>query len=233
MKFLRALISTTILSIFLASGAFAEKRIALVIGNATYINSPTLKNPKNDADDIAAALKRLSFDVSERLDLKLVQFDQDLEKFFSTAKDADIALLFYSGHGLQIERKGYLVPTNFKPESWTSAFRQLVAIQEIISKLEKAAKVTVIILDACRDGPIQERLLRFALEQNRSTLTAKGLPPVSIYGTNTLVVYATTPGNTASDGTGRNSPFTSSCSSTLKHAGSKSKLCSSALHATY
>jgi uncharacterized protein len=85
-----------------------------------------------------------------------------------------------------------------------------VAIQEVVSRVENAAKVSVIILDACRDSPLQERLRRIAAEKNRAAVPPKGLPPVSVVGSNTLIVYATVPGETASDGKGRNSPFTAS-----------------------
>jgi hypothetical protein len=194
---------------FWAPSAFAEKRVALVIGNAAYAGA-SLANPANDADDVAAALNRLEFDVVRKKDLTVRGFDEALDAFESAAKGADVALFFFSGHGVQIDKRGYLAPIDVKAETESSALRELVAIQEIVSRIEHTAKASVILLDACRDSPLQERLRRIAIEKNREFVPAKGLPPISVTGSNTLIVYATAPGETASDGKGRNSPFTAS-----------------------
>lgn len=193
-----------------AQAALAEKRVALVIGNSAYTFSDPLLNPKNDADDINAALQRLHFDVKERKDLTVREFDQAIDAFEAAAKDADVALFFFSGHGVQIDKRGFLAPIDVKAETESSALRELVAIQEVVSRIENVAKVSVIVLDACRDSPLQERLRRIAVEKNRALIPPKGLPSVSVVGSNTLIVYATVPGETASDGAGRNSPFTAS-----------------------
>ena len=209
---LRALVKVCLaLTELLSAGhaAFAEKRVALVIGNSNYLLAP-LTNPANDADDITAALQRLQFEVTERKDLSVRDFDETLDKFIPLAKGADVALFFFSGHGLQIDKRGYLAPVDVKVETESSALRELVAIQEVVSRVEKAARVSVIVLDACRDSPLQERLRRIAIEKNREVIPPKGLPPMSVVGSNTLIVYATVPGETASDGQGRNSPFTAS-----------------------
>ncbi len=195
---------------FAGHAASAEKRVALVVGNSNYEIAPALSNPRNDAADIAAALKRLNFEVTLGLDLTVAQFDNSVDAFTAAAKDADVALFFYSGHGVQIDKRGYLAPVNVKIESESSALRELVAIQEVVSRVERAAKVSVVVLDACRDSPLQERLRRVAKEQSKELVPPKGLPPVSVVGSNTLIVYATVPGETASDGSGRNSPFTGS-----------------------
>ena len=194
---------------FAGPAVFAGNRVALVIGNSDYALAP-LENPKNDADDVAAVLKRLQFIVTTRKNLTVREFDQVIDSFEATAKDAEVALFFFSGHGVQIDKRGYLAPVDIKAESESSALRELVAIQEIVSRIENAARVSVIVLDACRDSPLQERLRRVAIEKNRAILPPKGLPPVSVVGSNTLIVYATSPGETASDGSSRNSPFTAS-----------------------
>jgi formylglycine-generating enzyme required for sulfatase activity len=191
----------------------AAKRVALVIGNSAYALAP-LSNPKNDADDVAAALQRAGFQVTERKDLTIREFDRTLDEFITRAKDADAVLFFFSGHGIQVDKRGYLAPTDVKAESESSALRELVSIQEVVSRIENAGKVSVIVLDACRDGALQERVRRIAVEKNKGLVPPKGLPPVSVVGSNTLIVYATVPGEAASDGTGRNSPFTASL---LKH----------------
>ena len=182
------------------------KRVALVIGNSNYSLGP-LENPKNDADDVTAALQRLHFEVAERKDLTIRDFDKAIDTFEAKAQDADVALFFFSGHGVQIDKRGYLAPIDVNTESESIALRSLEPIQEVVSRIEHSAKVSVIVIDACRDSPLQERLRRIAVEKNRGLVPPKGLPPVSIVGSNTLIVYATVPGETASDGVGRNSPF--------------------------
>ena len=201
-----------VIAVFLIAGAahaaLAEKRVALVIGNSAYSLAP-LDNPKNDADDVAAALKRLHFDVAERKDLTVREFDQAIDAFEAAAKDADVAFFFFSGHGVQIDKRGFIAPVDLKAESESSALRELVAIPDVVSRIENTVRVSVIVLDACRDSPLQERLRRIAVEKNKAAMPPKGLPPISVVGSNTLIVYATVPGETASDGAGqRNSPFT-------------------------
>lgn len=178
-----------------------------MVGNSEYALAP-LQNPKNDADDLTAALKRLQFDVTERKDLTIREFDDALEGFVLQAKDADIAIFFFSGHGVQIDRRGFLAPVDIRAETESSALRELEPIQDTVSRIENAAKVSVIIIDACRDSQLQERLRRIAVEKNKAVVPAKGLPPPSVIGSNTLVVYTTAPGEVASDGQDRNSPFT-------------------------
>jgi tetratricopeptide (TPR) repeat protein len=183
-----------------------SKRIALVIGNSNYALAP-LDTPKNDADDISAALRRLHFDVAERTDISVRDFDQAMDTFEAKAKDADVALFFFSGHGVQIDKRGYLAPIDVNLESESSALRGLESVQEVVSRIENSAKVSIIVIDACRNSPLQDHLRRIAMAKNRALLGPQGLPPVSVVGSNTLIVYATVPGESALDGEGRNSPF--------------------------
>ena len=154
------------LTLFLCSGAFAEKRVALVIGNSAYALAP-LGNPKNDAHDLAAALKRLEFEVTEQEDLGITAFDHALDGFITKAKEADVALFFFSGHGVQIDKRGYLAPIDVKAETESSTLRELVAIQDVVSRIENSAKVSIIVLDACRNSPLQERLRRVVVERDK------------------------------------------------------------------
>lgn len=196
-----------ILLAWTADVAVAAKRVALVIGNSNYPIGQ-LANPKNDAEDVAAVLERLNFEVLKHKDLTVAGFDNAVDDFITKAKGADVALFFFAGHGLQIDNRGFLVPVDFKTTTISGAFRELVAIQGVISRIEHAAKVSVIILDACRNSPLHEHMRRIAKAKNRA-LPAMGLPKPSVMGSNTLVVYATVPGEVAIDGSGRNSPFTS------------------------
>jgi formylglycine-generating enzyme required for sulfatase activity len=211
-SFMRQVIAGLCIWLALCASAHAEKRVALVIGNSAYAYTPALANPANDAEDIAAALTRLGFDITLQRDLTIADFDKAVDAFVTKAADADIAIFFYAGHGLQIDKRGFMAPVDAKVETESSALRELVAIQEVVSRIEHAAKVSVIVLDACRDSPLQERLRR--VTRNRDVLPPKGLPSFSVTGSNTLVVYATVPSEVAKDGDGRNSPFTASL---LKH----------------
>src|SRR5262249_20849785 len=135
---LRALFSFTLTAfLFGATGqaAIADKRVALVIGNSKYQLAP-LPNPTNDADDIASALQRLGFDVAKEKDLTVREFDGALDEFIPRAKDADVALFFFSGHGVQIDKRGYLAPVDVKAETESSALRELESIQEVVSRIE-------------------------------------------------------------------------------------------------
>ena len=118
---------------------FGERRVALVIGNSNYPEAP-LSNPKNDATDVAGALKRLNFDVTKGLDLTITEFDSTLDGFMAAATDADVALFFFSGHGVQIDKRGYLAPVDFSARSESSALRQLVAIQDLVSRRRKRSE---------------------------------------------------------------------------------------------
>jgi hypothetical protein len=207
----RAVIGIAILLLGGPTCAASGERVALVIGNSDYGFKP-LDNPANDADDVAAALRRLQFDVMQRKELTEAKFDTALDEFENKAKDADVALFFFSGHGVRINKSGYLVPIGFEPSGEGSALRRLIGIQETVERIEKAARVSVFVLDACRDSPLPEQLRRGG--KSRGLGAEKGLPLLSELGSNTFVVYATVPGETASDGTGRNSPFTAAL---LKH----------------
>jgi hypothetical protein len=195
-----------IVLVWTADVAMAAKRVALVIGNSNYPLGQ-LTNPQNDAEDVAAVLERLNFEVIKHKDLTVAGFDNALDEFITKAKGADVALFFFAGHGLQIDNRGFLVPVDFKTATISGAFRELVAIQGVISRIEHAAEVSVVMIDACRDSPLHERMRRIAKAKNRA-LPARGLPTPSVMGSNTLVVYATVPGEVAKDGSGRNSPFT-------------------------
>jgi len=161
--------------------AFAEKRVALVIGNANYALAP-LTNPTNDADDLAVALKRLQFDVTEKKDLAVHDFDRALDDFIPSGQNADVALFFFSGHGVQIDKRGYLAPTDVNAESESSALRELVAIQEVVSRIENAAKVSVIILDACRTVRFRSACAASRSRRTERWCRLKGCPRFPLWG---------------------------------------------------
>ncbi|WP_188129312.1 caspase family protein [Rhizobium sp. RU20A] len=184
--------------------------MALVVGNAEYQHAGRLKNPSNDADDMSEALKKYGFEVVVAKDSDSRQFERDIETFAQAMHDADVALFYYSGHALQLGSANYLLPVDFNADTELAAKRQAFALADIIEQMERAAKVSLIFLDACRNNPLAETLGAKLESSGRSAILGRGLAPVSAGSANTMIVFATAPGSVAADGQGRNSPFTQS-----------------------
>jgi uncharacterized caspase-like protein len=184
--------------------AAAAKRIALVIGNATYRNTPQLANPRNDADDMAAALKTLGFEVIKGVDLDKPAMDRRIRDFAEQLEGADVGLFFYAGHGLQVGGQNFLVPVDAELNSGAALDFEMVRLDLIQRTMEREAKTNVLFLDACRDNPLARNLARSL--GTRSTQIGRGLAAQES-GAGTLISFSTQPGNVAQDGGGRNSPF--------------------------
>ncbi|MDA8587060.1 SUMF1/EgtB/PvdO family nonheme iron enzyme [Rhodobacteraceae bacterium] len=190
-----------------ATPSTSESRIALVIGNASYSVAPTLKNPANDANAIAASLERLGFKVFLGLDQDINQFREFIYQFSQQAKEADLALFYYAGHGLQVSGKNYLLPVDADLESETDLDFSAIDLQLVLKHLERNAANSVVLLDACRDNPFETTLKR-AMGATRSAASlGRGLAPVETLG-GALIGFATDPGEVAFDGEGQHSPFT-------------------------
>jgi uncharacterized caspase-like protein len=186
------------------SGSAAEKRIALVLGNAVYQNAEVLANPVNDANDMAQALKGVGFDVILGTDLTKAAMDEKVREFADALNGAKVALFFYSGHGLQYSGQNYLVPVDAKLTSSSALDFEMIRLDLIQRVMERGAEVNLIFLDACRDSPFGPTLARTM--GTRSMAVAKGLVAVES-GVGTLISFSTQPGNVALDGKGRNSPY--------------------------
>ena len=184
-------------------------RVALVIGNGAYTHTGALPNPANDARAIAKALRDIGFDVSEGIDLNHTAQEQLVRTFLRKASGARIALMFYAGHGLQVDGKNYLVPVDAKLAARTDLQFETLDLDRIMAGLDDEGRTNIIILDACRDNPLGKNLAAKA----RST-AGSGLAAISSVGTGSLIAFATAPGQTALDGTGGHSPFTTAL---LKH----------------
>jgi hypothetical protein len=193
-----------VLMMLLSVVAHAEKRVALVIGNSAYKFAGELANPKNDATDIAGALKKLSFQVIDGYDLDKAALDRKIRDFATTLQGADVGLFFYAGHGLQVAGQNYLVPTDAQAETASALDFEMVRLDLVHRTMEREAATNIIFLDACRNNPLARNLAR-ALG-TRSTQIGRGLAVVES-GVGTLISFSTSPGNVASDGSGRNSPF--------------------------
>jgi hypothetical protein len=194
--------------------AHAERRVALVVGNSAYVNATALRNPRNDAADIAETLKKLGFEVDIGLDLDQRGFAQTIEKFGRDLEGADVGLFFYAGHALQINEKNYLVSTAAKLENEFLITSETMELEPIIRLMESKASINLIFLDACRNNPLADNLRRSLAATKRSGSLGRGLARIESTGRDTLVAFAAAPGQEAADGSDRNSPFTSAL---LKH----------------
>lgn len=199
--------------------AFAERRVALVMGNSTYkATSLTLANPRNDAGDIAAALKGLGFEVVTTIDATKRDMDLALQQFARLAASADSALFFYAGHAMQFQGRNFLMPTDAELEDEVSIRYQMVALEDVRAALDRTRGVRIMVLDACRNNPLAVRLQSSVAGGSRSAAATRGLAPMD-KSQGLLVAYATAPDDVAQDGVGRNSPFTTSLLKRLQEPG--------------
>lgn len=183
------------------------KRVALVIGNSAYEHTTALENPKNDAADLTATLKRLGFTVLLGLDQSKVDMDNTVRSFVQNISGADVALFFYAGHAMQVDGKNYLVPIDAKFEDSTAIDFETVELGTILNYMNAPGRLSIALLDACRDNPLSRRFYR-SLGQSRQSFAARGLAAPEAGGGNVLIGFATAPGDVALDGDTDNSPFT-------------------------
>ena len=194
-----------------AGPALAEKRVALVIGNGAYQNVAKLSNPLKDANAIAALLQKAGFDwVKVRQDLGNLEFKRALREFMDAAQDADIAVVYYAGHGIQVRDMNYLIPVDAKLATEIDAEDEAVSLDRIVAALEPAKRLRLVILDACRDNPFARTMKRRVATRAVNGGLAKMEPTLG----DTLVAYAAKAGSTADDGDADNSPFAAAL---LKH----------------
>jgi uncharacterized caspase-like protein len=186
--------------------AWAAKRVALVLGNSAYQNVARLPNPVNDGAAIAATLKDAGFDVVDsRHDLMAAETRRALRDFADRARDADIAVVYYAGHGLEVDGTNYLIPVDAKLERDTDVYDEAFSLDRVLLAIEPAKRLRLVILDACRDNPFAKIMKRTVA----SRAIQQGLAKVEPASPNTLIAYAAKAGSTAADGDSRNSPFTS------------------------
>ncbi len=193
-----------LLLFLLSSAANAQKRVALVIGNSSYQYAGELANPKNDAADMAAALRMQGLQVIEGFDLNKAMLDRKLREFAAALEGAEVGLFFYAGHGLQVSGQNYIVPVDAELMTASALDFETVRIELVQRIMERTAPTNIMFLDACRNNPLARNLAR-ALG-TRSAAIERGLAPVES-GVGTLISFSTQPGNVALDGAGRNSPF--------------------------
>ncbi len=207
-KLMMALLAVVLGSVCLGSSARAERRVALVIGNAAYAHAATLRNPRNDASDMADALRKVGFEVVLGLDLDQQRFAATVQQFAQMLDDADVALFYYAGHGLQIGGKNYLVSVNALLNNEFLISSETIELDAIVHLMESKVPMNLVFLDACRNNPLAENLKRNLVAMRRGSELGRGLARIEPTGRDTLIAFAAAPGQEAADGTSRNSPFT-------------------------
>ena len=195
------------LAVLAAAGAEA-KRLALVIGNAAYRDVP-LANPVNDAQDMAARLVALDFEVVLRTDATRADMGTAIAEFLRRLEDGDEAVVFYAGHGVQVRGVNYLMPIDASPRDENDVELQAISLDTVLRGLGAVdPKVSLLMLDACRNNPFERRWRG----------SSRGLARVEA-ASGTLISYAAKPGTTAADGRSRNSPYTAAWLAELEKPG--------------
>jgi WD40 repeat protein len=208
MKFFHLFVVSAVLSIlalvFQPIAAFADQRMALVMGNSAYQRAPKLANATNDANLLVETFKKAGFTVVDaRNDLSAQDMRRTLRDFGAKARSADIAVVYYAGHGIEIDGNNYIVPVDAQLENDTDVYDETIGLDRILVAIEPAKRLRLVILDACRDNPFAKNMKRTMA----SRAVARGLAKVEPSSPNTLVAFAAKAGLTALDGDGKNSPF--------------------------
>ena len=205
-----AMIRATVWAVVLAlagmaasPAALAEKRVALVIGNSAYEHVTRLPNPANDAEDMAAALGALGFAVDHAADLSRAGLEEAVADFADRAVGADVALVFYAGHGIEVDRRNYLIPVDARLANDRRLRFEAVALDDVMASLDAVKGVRIVLLDACRNNPFAAAMAM----SSASRSVGRGLSRIEAPG-GTLISFAAKEGTIAEDGDGRNSPFT-------------------------
>ncbi|MBR0987924.1 caspase family protein [Bradyrhizobium liaoningense] len=215
-------IALTALAFFALAGclacspALADKRVALVIGNSAYKSVPKLANPASDAGLIGGMLRKAGFDtVDVRQDLNASEMRKALREFGGRTRDADVAVIYYAGHGMEVDGTNYLIPIDAALETDTDVYDEALPIDRVLVSIEPAKQLRLVILDACRDNPFAKSMKRTVA----SRAIGRGLAKVEPTTPNTMIAFAAKAGSTASDGDSRNSPFATALADHLPKPG--------------
>ncbi len=214
--FLPVLLPLLLLCVAGPQSALAQKKVALLIGNSAYTSVSPLRNPGNDVALMARTLKDAGFDsVETAIDLDDRALRQALRAFEERALDADVGVVFYSGHGIEMSGQNYLIPVNAKLASDLDVEDEAIPLDRVLKAVDGVRRLKLVILDACRDNPFLTTMKRSV----GSRSIGRGLAKVEPQSTGTLIAYAAKAGTTATDGVGNNSPFTSALAKHLTKPG--------------
>ena len=200
--FSMSIITVFVLNAHPASGNSDLIKVALVIGNSDYASVPKLKNPQNDAEDLSTTLENIGFEVTTAFNLDQGGMLKTLRGFQSKARASDIALIYYAGHGIEVGKQNYLIPTDALLQADRDVPFETVELDNAVLAASGASQLSIVILDACRNNPFSSQMTRTAGFRS----VGRGLAEVEPQG-NTLVAFAAKAGTVAADGDGRNSPY--------------------------
>jgi tetratricopeptide (TPR) repeat protein len=199
-----------------AEGAVAGQRVALVIGNGTYAYVKALPNPTNDARAIAKSLRDIGFTVSEGIDLDRAMMQKMTRDFLREAARAQIAVIYYAGHGVQIDGRNYLVPVDVRLQAGGNLTETMIDIDTILAGLDDQVRTNILIIDACRNNPMARQTASAVPDRSIEAGSGLAAPTApnsgATLGAGTLIAFATAPGQVALDGQGANSPFSAALS---------------------
>ena len=197
-------LSLFFLILLTCGSAQAERRVALVIGNSAYKSVPRLVNPVNDAALVGSMFKKAGFDsVDIKLDVSAADMRRSLREFANRTRDAEVAVVYYAGHGIELDGNNYLIPTDATLETDGDVLDETVALDRALFAVEPAKQLRLVILDACRDNPFAKTMKRTVAAR----AIGRGLAKIEPTSPNTMIAFAAKAGSTASDGDARNSPF--------------------------
>jgi uncharacterized caspase-like protein len=196
------------------TAASAGRRVALVIGNGAYAHVKALPNPPNDARSIAKSLRHIGFAVSEGVDLDRAAMQKMTRDFLRDAARAEVALVYYAGHGVQIDGRNYLVPVDVRLQAGRNITDGMTDMDTILAGLDDEVRTNILIFDACRNNPLEPQVASAgpnrAIEAGSGLAAPTALGPGATLGAGTLIAFAT--GQVALDGEGANSPFSAALS---------------------
>ncbi|KJC56237.1 peptidase C14, caspase catalytic subunit p20 [Bradyrhizobium sp. LTSPM299] len=199
-----------------AQAAATGRRVALVIGNGAYAHVRALPNPPNDARAIAKSLRDIGFTVSEGLDLGRDAMQTTIDDFLREAARSQIAVVYYAGHGVQVDGRNYLVPVDIQFQAGHRMTDAMVDMDTIMAGLDDQIRTNILILDACRNNPMAPQVASTGasrgIEGGSGLAAPASLGSGSTLGAGTLIAFATAPGQVALDGEGANSPFSAALS---------------------
>ena len=155
---IRLALVLSVLIVSYAGSTAAQTRVALVIGNSGYEHVPRLANPESDATDVRSALERLGFDVRKVVDAGVEDFLDALDVFRRQSATADVALVFYAGHGIELAGENYLIPIDAMLRRERDLQREAVSLTEVLGNMA-GAQLRLLIVDACRNNPFADRMV--------------------------------------------------------------------------
>lgn len=206
------------------AAAASADRVALVIGMGSYESVERLDNPLNDAAAVAETLEKIGFSVTRLIDAPLQPLLEALDDFAFRSETADLALIYFAGHGVQVQGENFLLPVDVQPESNDDLRRQAISLDTLLTVVDRARRMRIVILDACRDNPLGGGIAAAGSTRSVDAAGGRGIGgagglAASTPERGTLVAYAAKDGSVALDGTGSNSPFARALVETLPQKG--------------